>query len=345
MTPRVSVLLPVRNGLPWLKDALEGLARQTLRDVEILVLEDGSTDGTVDLLASWYDDRLRILPTGGIGIAAALTVGLRHARAPLIARHDADDVSAPERLEVQADYLARHADVGMVAAVADYIDREGRPVDNDWVRTIRRDHDVAQTPEQIRALMPLTCCITHGSVMARGNVLQAAGGYRQATAPAEDYDLWLRLLPQTHIAKLPERLYRYRVHEAQVSARSSERQLLQALAAKFRYVRRVCPRLPALARLVVVGAGRGAAAYRALATSHGFELRPPVPALAREKLDLLREPIVRRWTLDSFDTLVVSDFASVPAYTDAFQADAPAGPAVRVGNFFVPRRGALADAA
>jgi hypothetical protein len=174
--------------------------------------------------------------------------------------------------------------------------------------------------------------------MARRSVLQTAGGYRQTTAPAEDYDLWLRLLPRTSIAKLPARLYRYRVHDAQVSARASQHQLLQALSAKFRYLRRVCPGLPTPSRLTVVGTGRGAACFRALASTHEFALRPPVPALSPEKLPLLQEPTVRRWTLDSFDALVVSDFASVPAYAEALGADEHGGPAVRVGNFFVPRR-------
>src|SRR5688500_18943327 len=122
MKPRVSVLLPVRNGLPWLREALDGLSRQTLSDFELLALEDGSTDGTAEMLAAWLDTRLRVIPTGGVGVAAALTIGLDQARAPLVARHDADDVSVPARLEIQARYLAARTDVGVVASVAEYID-------------------------------------------------------------------------------------------------------------------------------------------------------------------------------------------------------------------------------
>src|SRR5687767_7946066 len=223
-TPRVSVLLPVRNGLPWIREALDSLAWQTLNDFEVIALEDGSTDGTADVLAGWPDDRLRVIPTGGIGIAAALNIGLEAARAPLVARQDADDISAPDRLEAQVDYLIGHTDVGLVATVADYIDGRGEPIENDWVNTVRAQQDVAVTPDQIRELMPLTCCLTHGSIMARTGLLRAAGGYRQAMAPAEDYDLWLRLLPRTPIAKLSRRLYRYRVHDAQVSAQARQQQ-------------------------------------------------------------------------------------------------------------------------
>ena len=342
--PRVSVLLPVRNGLPWLGEALDSLARQTLSDFEIIVLEDGSTDGTAELLAGWPDDRLRVIRTGGVGIAAALNVGLGMARASLIARQDADDISSPERLEAQVDCLTAGTDLGLVASVADYIDSRGDTVDNDWVRTIRRQHDVAVTPDQIRNLMPLTCCITHGSVMARTGLLRAAGGYRQAMAPAEDYDLWLRLLPRTLMTKLAQPLYRYRVHDAQVSVRAKQQQLAQTLLAKFAYVRRLFPQVPSPGRLIVVGTGRGASCYRLLASTHGFETVPPPASLQKENLDLLGDPVVRRWALDACDALVVGDIAELETYSRALLRDL-ATDAIRVGNFFISRRFAARQAA
>ena len=344
-TPRISVLMPVRNGLPWLHEALDGLSRQTLEDIEIVVLEDGSTDGTMDLLAAWHDRRMRIIRTGGVGIGAALNIGLAAARAPLVARHDADDVSLPERLERQHDYLSSDGDIGLLASAADYIDGDGRPLDNEWVRTVRRQQDPACTPEAIAELMPLTCCITHGSVMARTELLRAAGGYRQELSPADDYDLWLRLLPHTRMARLPERLYRYRVHGTQVSRTASGRQLLYSLVAKLSYLRRVQPQLPQRARMIVLGSGRGAACYRALASSHGFDVVAPPPALERDRLALLDDPVVRRWALESCDVLVVSAFGDIEPYARALGTDTDSGEAVRVGNFIVPVRMARQRAA
>ena len=345
MRPHVSVLMPVRNGMPWLPEALDSLSRQTLRDFEVIVLEDGSTDRTPEFLASCSDRRVRVIPTGGVGIAAALNLGLAAAVAPLVARQDADDVSAPGRLETQLEYLTSHADVGVLATVSDYIDEQGRPVDNQWVTTIRHQQDVAQAPDQIRELMPLTCCVTHGSVMARASVLRDADGYRQPMAPAEDYDLWLRLLPCAAFAKLPERLYRYRVHATQVSARAADRQLVQTLSAKFMFLRRQFPDLPCPARLIVTGSGRGASLYRALASTFGFTTVALPPSLCEDKLALLREPIVRRWTLEKCEVLVVPSFAHVDAYATALQADAADSEVVRVGNFFVPRARASREAA
>ena len=192
--PRVSILLPVRNGMPWLPAALEGLWRQTFADFEVLAVEDGSTDATAAELARQTDRRLRVLPTGGVGLAKALNHGLAHARGALVARHDADDLSHPERLARQVAFLDAHREIDVLATAADYIGPDGEPVDDDWVRTVRRRQDVATTPEQIARLLPVTCCITHGSVMTRMAVLRGAGGYRDEFVPADDYDLWLRLL-------------------------------------------------------------------------------------------------------------------------------------------------------
>jgi hypothetical protein len=337
--------MPVRNGLPWVREALGSLSVQTLSELEIIVLEDGSTDGTREFLDSYSDDRLRVIPTGGLGIAAALNIGLGAACAPLVARQDADDVSAPDRLQAQAEYLGRYPDVGVLGTVASYIDAHGQAVENDWVRTVRRQQDVALEPAQIRDLMPLTCCLTHGSVMARTALLRAADGYRDDTAPAEDYDLWLRLLPRTAFAKLPDRLYHYRVHDTQVSAQRRDQQLIKTLTAKLDNLRRVCPQLPSPPSVVVAGSGRGAAYYRALASCQGFTLAPTPPALTPERLSLLDDRTVRTWMLETCDVLVVASFSDLDAYTRALAPELGEGRLIRVGNFFVPRRWAEGVAA
>lgn len=316
--PRVSVLMPVRNGLPWLQDALASLSAQTLRDIEILALEDGSTDATPQVLASWPDDRLRVISTGGIGIGGALNVGLREARGAFVARQDADDVSQPERLERQIAVLERDAWIDLVACVADYVANDGQPVENDWVRTIRRQQDVALTPQHIRELMPLSCCVTHGSIAARTPVLRAAGGYRPNLSPQEDYDLWLRLLPHANFAKLPERLYQYRVHDAQASAQGKPHNIRQTIGIKLAYLRRVCPWLPTPARLAIAGTGRGVGYYNAVAPEFQF-----VPAST--------PPSNGRW-----DVLVITDFAVLEAYQTGFNAGRGL---TRIGNFFVRSSG------
>lgn len=268
--PRVSVLLPVRNGLPWLQSALDGLWGQTFTPFEAIVIEDGSTDATAALLARQTDPRLRVLETGGVGIAEALNRGLAAARAPLVARQDADDVSHPERLARQVAYLDAHADVDVVASTADYIGPHGEAVENDWVRAVRRVHDAATSPDQVARLLPVMCCLTHGSVMAKTSVIRRAGGYAADCVPAEDYDLWLRLLPAHRFAKLPERLYQYRVHPQQSGDLNRDRQTHQAIRAKLSWLRRMEPDLPARARLAALGSDRGRDWYARVAPVAGF---------------------------------------------------------------------------
>ena len=308
--PYVSVLLPVRNGMPWLPAAVASICQQTFDDFELIVLEDGSTDRTPEWLMTVRDRRLRVIPTHGIGIARALNLGLQAARASYVARHDADDESVPFRFERQVRILDSRADIDVVACVADYIDEAGDEIDDEWVQTVRRQQDVAVTPEAIARLMPLTCCVTHGSVMARTDVIRRAGGYRAEFIPADDYDLWLRLLPHHRFAKLAEPLYRYRVHRAQLGATSRPIQIRNSVLAKLQYVRRMYPQLPTPARLTVVGGTRGDAFYRDAAPHAGFDATDQH---------------------HSWDVLAVTDFAQV----DAYQRELTGGHVEAAGNLFV----------
>jgi hypothetical protein len=159
--------------------------------------------------------------------------------------------------------------------------------------------------------MPLTCCVTHGSILARTDVLRRAGGYRPEMVPAEDYDLWLRLLPRHRFLKLEERLYRYRVHADQSGARARERQTRHAVLAKLQHVRRRYPDLPEPARLGIVGSGRGDAYYRAIAAEAGFELS------------------------DAWDVLAVTDFDAISRYREELSRG---GEKIeQIGNLFVKR--------
>jgi glycosyltransferase involved in cell wall biosynthesis len=280
--PEVSVLLPVRNGGPWLEPALESLWRQTLEPFEVIALEDGSTDGSAEVLARQTDPRLRVISTGGVGMAAALNRGLDEARAPLVARHDADDLSHEDRLRRQAAFLGCRRDVDVLASVADYVGPGGEAIQNDWVRAVRAGHDLALTPEDLAHLLPVTCCITHGSVMARAAALRDACGYRAEFWPADDYDLWLRLLPRHRFAKLPSRLYTYRVHPAQHGESAKSRQTGCAIRAKLEWLRRAEPWLPAEARLAAVGTARGNDWYQQVGLSTGL-----VPVDVDEPWDVL----------------------------------------------------------
>lgn len=310
MTPAVSVLLPVRNGMPYMPRAVESVLAQTCADLELLVVDDGSTDGTGTYLRSVADPRVRVLTAEDRGLAAALNAGLAAASAPFVARQDADDWSAPTRLAKQLAFLTTHPEVDVLATAVDFVDADDRAVDDGWTATVRRQWDSAVTPAQIAELMPLTCCLFHATVVARHDVLSRAGGYDHAMVPAEDYDLWLRLLPGHQFARLPERLYTVRVHGESSSARNRTRQIDRVLAAKLRFVRRMTPSLSRPATLACTHDDRGAARFRAVAPAEGFAVIDDVA---------------------SADVVAVTDFSQLPLWARRLAADRRRA----FGNIFV----------
>lgn len=208
----ISVILPVRNGGVHLAEAVASVLAQTLDDFELLLIDDGSTDGAVDNLpdALASDPRLVKLANPGRGLVAALNFGLARARAPFVARMDADDVCLHGRFRAEVDFLETHPSVALVATQVAHIDEQGRHAGH--VSTFPTE------PEAIaRALRVQGCVIRHPSVLARREVLAQSGGYREVMTGAEDYDLWLRLAERESLANLPEVWLQYREHSGQIS--------------------------------------------------------------------------------------------------------------------------------
>jgi glycosyltransferase involved in cell wall biosynthesis len=315
--PKVSVLLPVRNGMPFLPAAIDSVLNQTFGDFELIAIDDGSTDGTADYLQQLADRRVRVLSPRTAGLASALNAGLAVARGRYLARQDADDWSAPDRLARQVAWLDDRADVGVLATAASFVNERGEPVDSTWTRAVHAQWDAALAPEQIAKLMPLTCCIFHATVMARTALLRQAGGYDQATVPAEDYDLWLRLLPRHRFARLPERLYTVRIHAASSSVVRRVEQTDRVIEAKLRYVRRQVPGLPWPVPLVLPCNDRGADIFRRVGPSLGYD--PTNRAGA---------------TATSAAVVAVTDFAALPDYTSTL---AETNDYQQFGNVFVRR--------
>ena len=127
-TPAVSVLMSVRDGAPWVREAVESVLAQTAPDLELIVIDDGSTDATTDVLASFRDSRLRVERQPPAGLTRALNRARGLARAPLLARLDADDLALPERLARQRAFLDSHPEVGLLGTGAREVDASGREV-------------------------------------------------------------------------------------------------------------------------------------------------------------------------------------------------------------------------
>jgi glycosyltransferase involved in cell wall biosynthesis len=211
--------MPVHNGALYLDEALASLAAQTFRDFEIVVVDNASTDETPGMLARWAarEPRLRTLRLERNRLSASLNEAARMARAPILARLDADDVARPDRFERQMAALARHPEVGLLGSSAILVDRRGRPLGE--IRPPRADKDIRQRHRT-------SCGIIPSSSIMRAEAFWGAGGYREGLNISEDFDLWLRMGERCTFANLPEPLISYRVHTGSVTARQPVRMAL-----------------------------------------------------------------------------------------------------------------------
>jgi GT2 family glycosyltransferase len=226
-SPLVTVLMPARNAEAFLPSALHSLWSQTLDDFELIVVDDGSTDGTSNVLSRQTDPRLLVVPGQRDGsIAAALNTGLGLARGRFIARMDADDISVPDRLRVQLSALEGNERVGVIGSNIQFMRHDGRA-------TSRRTH-LPISPDGVRLHLHIGNCLPHPSAMLRRDVLESVGGYRTDKPAAEDYDLWLRLMARTRLMNVEACLVHYRQHVGNASTverRSGARSVTVELAA------------------------------------------------------------------------------------------------------------------
>lgn len=207
--PRVSVFIPLHNGEPYVGAAIDSVLGQTLRDLELVIVENGSADGSLQTArrAAARDRRVRIVEhPRPLGIVGAGNAGVAAAMAPLVARQDQDDVSDPRRLERQVAALERDRSAVAVGTLCDCLDADGRRV-----RPRDRWRLVGHS-----ALPPFP----HGSLCVRRDVFTRVGGYREGTHRWEDVDLLLRLEREGRILVLPDALYRYRYHERSLTSTS-----------------------------------------------------------------------------------------------------------------------------
>lgn len=210
--PKISVIMPAYNAEKYIKEAIDSILMQTFADFEFIIIDDGSTDRTAEIVNSYSDSRIRFCPNErNMGVAATLNRGLGLAYGEYIARMDADDISMQERFSKQADYLDAHPDV-TVCGTAIELFRDG---------AIIGTHFYSIKPEKIKEDLFFSCGIAHPSVMMRRTSILELGGYDPAFNGMEDYELWCRVAENSKIAVLPELLLRYRIHGGQVTQNPS----------------------------------------------------------------------------------------------------------------------------
>ena len=209
MNPEVSVLMPSFNAGKFLKIAVESILNQTYGDFELIIIDDGSTDNSIDELLGIQDARIRLIRNRqNLGLIAARNMAVNLAQAPLLACLDADDVAMPKRLELQVEAFRTNPNLTLLGSAAYLIDSRGEVFDV---------IDVPTADSEIRREILRGNKIIHSSVMMRASVVKPLGGYPVEYSLAEDYALWVRIIPTHTVGNLQERLVQYRVHEGQVS--------------------------------------------------------------------------------------------------------------------------------
>ncbi len=207
--PAVSVVMPVYNGEKYLKEAIESVLGQTFRDFEFIVVDDGSTDRTPDILGSYPE--LEVVSQANAGVTRALNAGFRQAVGKYIARMDADDVALPTRLERQVAYLEAHPQVGLLGAAYYEIDETGRTV---------RQVTMPLSDGELRKALARYNPFLHSSIVVRKDLAEKLDYYDEDERYkcCEDYEFWIRLARHSQLANLGEALMKWRSHQANVTA-------------------------------------------------------------------------------------------------------------------------------
>lgn len=269
MKPAVSVIMPVRNARRWLTQAVHSILSQSLENLELLLVDDHSNDGSIEDLPC-EDPRLRLLRNPGRGVSSAFNHGFSQAQGEYIARMDADDIALPQRLEAQLGYLAAHPEIDVCGACVEiFLDGEQRgaqPAGGNrryqaWLNDCR-------TPQSIRRELFIESPIPNPTAVFRRNALQRLGGYGDPAWP-EDYDLFLRADRLGLLMGKPDViLLRWRDHERRLTRSNARyaRELFQA--AKAHHL--VRGRLRTLDSVVIWGAGPGGRLMHDLLQAEGM---------------------------------------------------------------------------
>lgn len=210
---RLSVVMSVYNDAPFVERAVASILQQTWADFEFIIIDDGSTDGSTDILRRLAagDARITLVEQENRGLVASLNRGFAMASGDLIARMDGDDESLPNRFDRQLAFLDKYRDHGVIGAQTVNIDQDGN--------VVRLTNRYPRSHEALLAALETQLLINHPSAIIRKSVFDRIGGYRAVYRHCEDYDLWLRMSEVTKLCSVDEVLHRYRVNPGQVTVR------------------------------------------------------------------------------------------------------------------------------
>lgn len=210
----VTVSMNIYNGMPYLQEAVDSIRNQTLEDIEIILVNDGSTDGSRAYLESLTDPRIRVFHQPNSGTAVASNLAIKHCRTPFLARMDADDVALPDRIAVQLAFMKQHPEVGMVGTQVAWL----------GPTSVGKSIKLSTTHEEIwKALVDGHHAMVHATLMMRTEVIRSVGGYWSIPKLDDDTDMMLRMGEAAQLANIDQTLYHYRILQGSLSGASMKR--------------------------------------------------------------------------------------------------------------------------
>lgn len=212
ISPLVSVILPVFNGSAFLRESIDSILSQTYGNLELVIIDDASVDGSIDIISSYVDKRIRIIRhDANAGLIATLNEGLQLAKGHYVARMDADDISLPERLKHQVEFMETHPGVALLGTQISIIGTE------------LPEREIISGKGPVKAALLFSCIIPHPTVMLRSELVRKhEWRYDKRHFHCEDFGLWNEIARSYDVDILPEILLKYRSHPGQVSVVHNE---------------------------------------------------------------------------------------------------------------------------
>lgn len=217
MKPLVSIVMPAYNAEKFIREAIDSILNQSFCDFELIILNDGSTDRTQSIIESYVDARIKLINKENSGVASTLNMGLKESIGEFIWRHDADDVSLPEKLERQLSFLESNPDFSLCATQVAFMTERGKVA---WSKRQPKSKWLQEKGfrevlfEDFSPYSP----ITHGTVLFRKSILSSVPHYREAFITSEDIDMWLRMMEFGKLAVINECLSLHRLSTASATA-------------------------------------------------------------------------------------------------------------------------------
>lgn len=226
----ISVIMSVYNDEIYVAEPIESILSQTFQNFEFIIVDDGSTDNSLELIKGYSDPRIIILEQENVGLTKSLNSAIKVAQGKYIARMDSDDISHKERLQSQFTFLEAHPEYALVGTNVMKIDYDSQEIEKNFTK---------YSDEEIRQTFKTRNCMAHGSVMINKKLVGESLHYDESFKYAQDYQLWTKIAHQYKVANLEEHLYQLRLHNTSISQQKIEEQSIYAAIVAYEFEHQV----------------------------------------------------------------------------------------------------------